>query len=150
MMILPCGKEGSDCNGCTYTECVGPENFDDTYRDGPKYEAMDRVSNRLGDISEVEEFLQIQDNEGPYHWNGPVPKEDLPLLMDALHKACTERQREVLILCLGLNGHKYSFSQVARLLGIDKTTVREHFRAGIKNLRKELGDKYPWKSQEEK
>ena len=123
-------------NGAKYVEIEVTEEF------ASEYAAMEH-RDKLIERKETRRHQSL-DKSLEHGWDIPDPSADVALqaerneekarLSSALQKL-TDKQRAVLLLYIeeGL-----SFREIGEKLGIYKDTVREHYHAAIKNLRKIL------------
>ncbi len=123
-------------NGAKYVEIEVTEEF------AEEYAAMEH-RDKLIERKETRRHQSL-DKSLEHGWDIPDPSADVALqverneekarLSSALQKL-TDKQRAVLLLYIeeGL-----SFREIGEKLGIHKDTVKEHYHAAIKNLRKIL------------
>ncbi len=70
----------------------------------------------------------------------PVLGSELPMVEPALPKALanlSERQRTAVML---VHSFEWTLSEVADVLGLSKSSVRNHLERGMESLRREIGD----------
>lgn len=146
-MRLPCGIIGGSCSSCPLTECTAGEYG--IYDNRPKYDAMGRVSILYDCYTDIEENLKHEiDDPDDYVWPWPLQPEELkPYLEELADKVCTEKQAQIIKLRLKWDKHRavhLTFNEIGEILGISRQTVTEQFKAGIKRLRKALGEDPLW------
>ena len=123
-------------NGAKYVEIEVTEEF------AEEYAAMEH-RDKLIERKETRRHQSL-DKSLEHGWDIPDPSADVALqaerneekarLSSALQKL-TDKQRAVLLLYID---EGLSFREIGEKLGIHKDTVKEHYHAAIKNLRKIL------------
>ena len=123
-------------NGAKYVEIEVTEEF------ASEYAAMEH-RDKLIERKETRRHQSL-DKSLEHGWDIPDPSADVALqaerneekarLSSALKKL-TDKQRAVLLLYIE---ESLSFREIAAKLGVNKDTVREHYLAAIKNLKKFL------------
>jgi DNA-directed RNA polymerase specialized sigma24 family protein len=99
-----------------------------------RVEAMDRPAGYLFRVGQS----SLRSRREPVVF--PAPPEDLPLSEPALVPALgrlSERQRVCVVL---VHGYGWSHQEVADLLGVGVSSVRNHLARGLDHLRTDLGE----------
>lgn len=88
--------------------------------------SFDKMEQYLGEYDSMDNLSST---------NSAVIKHSIKVLKKAIDKGLTERQKQCIVLCFY---EKMTLQEIGNELGIDKSTVSRHIKAGKKRLERIL------------